>query len=299
VGDVFFLPIAADRVSVGQVAWRRQPGVSDFLMVIYEGVYPSKPPPDIDAALAKPICLQAITLPTSLKTGRWSVVGTRSVPADRVLMPSFKVMTRPPDQYDVVDFTGRTLHRASPREAQDLDFATSIGPNLLEHAAQAFAGLTPFGDDLAFLLPPSGGQSLERTTSPRRRPWSVDTGSVARIWRRILRPSRPVRMWLDRRTAEHVTTSGTTAKQPRMTDHYLYFRTQPEARAAAAALARPFRAITVRSSAAGSNWLVLVEQLIDVEIERITALRREFEAATTAPGAYYDGWGSVVGSAQE
>jgi hypothetical protein len=35
---------------------------------------------------------------------------------------------------------------------------------------------------------------------------------------------------------------------------------------------------------------VIVHQALTLDLSRITALRREFEAATSGPGAEYEGW---------
>jgi hypothetical protein len=95
----------------------------------------------------------------------------------------------------------------------------------------------------------------------------------------------------DGQVIEQLGRAGADLRAPRVTDHFLYFRTEAEAREAAAQLARPQRVITVRPGMTDANWLVEINQPVVVTLGQITALREEFEAATNARGASYDGWG--------
>lgn len=172
VGDLFLVPITTERVSVGHVAWRRLPGrKSDVLLVVYEGIYPREPIPDLDAAIDRPIALQLRSFDVLITTGRWPLVGRRPVPSDRIRMPDYKVMTEPPDTYAVTDFTGRILRRAGGGDIDALAFASSRGPIALERAAQALAGLGSL-DDYRALLPPTRGTPIGQISAePPRSLW--------------------------------------------------------------------------------------------------------------------------------
>ena len=153
VGDVFLIPISSARVAVGQVVWRRRPSKTDYLMVIYDGLYPADPIPDIDAALRRPIRLQGVTFDPLLRMGRWRVVARRPVPVDHMRWPLFKVMIEPPDRYAVTDHTGAVLRRATGAESDALPLHTSSGPIVLEEAARALAGLATWSPYFDVLLP--------------------------------------------------------------------------------------------------------------------------------------------------
>lgn len=117
-----------------------------------------------------------------------------------------------------------------------------------------------------------------------------------RFWRPQARQPKPDKASLDRLTIEQLVRAGADLRVPRVTDHFLYFHTEVEAREAAEALTRPSRVIEVGRAASGARWLVQVHQALAVDFESITALRREFERATQAQGAEYDGWGASAGN---
>lgn len=153
-GDVFLIPVTPERVAVGQVADRYERGKGPWFMVVYDGIYPREPVPDLASVLAQPIRLQAITFDPLIRMGRWPRVGNEPPPTDRISWPMFKVMTSPPDIYEVIDHKGRVVRPASRRDVDELPMWTSVGPIRLEHAAQALAGLGPWSIDYELLLPP-------------------------------------------------------------------------------------------------------------------------------------------------
>jgi hypothetical protein len=99
---------------------------------------------------------------------------------------------------------------------------------------------------------------------------------------------------LDLATIAAVERAGADLNVPRETRHYLYFATQEDARHAAEELARPYRQVTVQPAATGRKWLAEVVQQVRVDIDSISELRREFEAATALPGGDYDGWEAAI-----
>jgi hypothetical protein len=147
------MPVTPARVAVGQVVWRRRAAKTDYLMVIYDGLYPAESTPDVDAALRQPIRLQAVTFDPLLRMGRWRIVSRRPVPVARIHWPLFKVMVGTPDGHAVTDHTGAVLRRATSQEFESLPFHTSSGPIVLEMAARALAGLGTWSPDFDVLLP--------------------------------------------------------------------------------------------------------------------------------------------------
>jgi hypothetical protein len=114
------------------------------------------------------------------------------------------------------------------------------------------------------------------------------------IFGRLLGRRRTDKRALDLATIAAVARAGADLNVPRETRHYLYFANEQTAGEAGQALARPFREVTVDRAPKGSKWLVLVVQQLAVNIETVTELRREFEAATDVPGADYDGWEAAI-----
>jgi hypothetical protein len=155
-GDIFAIPISSERVALGQVAWRRRQA---YLLVVFEGLYPSKHLPDLDAAVERPIRLQTLTFDALIHGGRWPMVGRRRVAAERIATPQHKVMTGP-DEYSVTDFTGKIIRPANQGDIEQLPSLTYVSPIRLEHAAQALAGLGPWTDAYIRLLPPEHGTPL-------------------------------------------------------------------------------------------------------------------------------------------
>ncbi len=168
-GDLFSIPVTLGRVALGQVAWRRQRGPTDYLLIVFEGLYPPEALPDLDVVIERPICLQALTFDSSIEVGRWRIVGHRPIPLGRIVTPECKLMTHPPDEYAITDFTGKIIRQAGPSEAGRLPFPTSVSPLRLEEATQALAGLGPWANEYAGLVPPTHGLPLPST---KRRPHS-------------------------------------------------------------------------------------------------------------------------------
>jgi hypothetical protein len=161
-GDIFAIPISTERISLGQVAWRRGQA---YLLVVFEGLYPTEPLPDLDAAIEGPIRLQTLTFDALIHSGRWPIIGHRPVAAGRIATPEYKVMTRP-DEYSVTDFSGKIIRPARQGDIDKLPSLTYVSPVRLEHAAQALAGLGPWTDAYMGLLPPIDGMPLS-TVDPR------------------------------------------------------------------------------------------------------------------------------------
>jgi len=165
-GDVFLIPVTSERVAVGQIVYRYGPGKTPWFMVVYDGLYPRQPVPDLADVLAQAIRLQAISFDPLIRHGRWPRVGNEPLPLDRISWPTFKIMTKPPDTWEVIDHAMKTIRPASRRDVDELPMWTSVGPIRLEHAAQALAGLGPWSRDYDLLLPPGSRETKQGGIGP-------------------------------------------------------------------------------------------------------------------------------------
>lgn len=101
---------------------------------------------------------------------------------------------------------------------------------------------------------------------------------------------QPEAKTLDQMTIAHVAARAADMSAPRDANFYLYLPNEKDARAVAAAVARPGRKVITRPAATGTSWLVLVNEAIVVSKRSIEDADREFSAAVAPYGGEYDGW---------
>jgi hypothetical protein len=113
VGDLFSFPIDDERVGFGQIMapWGESGG--HFYFGIFDGIYPLRDSPDLDAVVANPLALLALSLDALLVHGHWEIVGHRQLDEGRVPWPAYKEGVSPPGTFDVVDYTGQRRRRAA------------------------------------------------------------------------------------------------------------------------------------------------------------------------------------------
>lgn len=134
-GDVFLIPIDAERAAGGQVidAW------SDELYVaVFDGVVA---PGFQDAAAivnSEPIFL-TLTLDAKLWHGDWPVIGNIQESRRRVPQPMFKV--RHSGQIYVESRDRAVFRPASEREATELRYRTVSSPAVIDEAVKAHFGV--------------------------------------------------------------------------------------------------------------------------------------------------------------
>jgi hypothetical protein len=115
VGDVFTVPIDDKRVGCGQIVvpWGRSGG--QFYFAFFDGLYPRREPPALDAVVAQPLILLGLSLDALLVHGHWQVIGNREVDPGAIPWPAYKEGISPPGTFEVVDYTGQRRRRATPR----------------------------------------------------------------------------------------------------------------------------------------------------------------------------------------
>lgn len=94
----------------------------------------------------------------------------------------------------------------------------------------------------------------------------------------------------DAQVIEALRRAGADLAQPREVIHYLYFGSEPAARAAVSRLDRADRLVHAVIDPDTGKSSVKVTHTAVVTLEAIHALRAEFEAAAAEGGGEYDGW---------
>jgi hypothetical protein len=150
VGDVFQVPLDADRFGLGQVVGRYQ--ADGYFFALFGPAFARSSRVDIEQTLASKVALLALSLDAKVFCGDWVVVGNYPVAATMPL-PAFKEVVGTPDRVDVVDFSGERRRRAQGEEATWLPNRTVVAPVRLENALKAKHGLAVWNDAYGALEP--------------------------------------------------------------------------------------------------------------------------------------------------
>lgn len=153
VGDIFTIPLDADRVGYGQIVdtWGGSGG--HFYFAVFAEAYTRDVAPPIDDVVAGDIALLALSMDALLHHGHWEVVGHREVDAGLLPWPAFKEAVSP-DEFHVVDHTGQRRRPATVQETDELPFRSVVSPIVLERALQAIHGLGEWDPQDDKLRPP-------------------------------------------------------------------------------------------------------------------------------------------------
>jgi hypothetical protein len=153
VGDVFSVPIDADRVGYGQIVspWGESGG--HFYFAIFDWVGSADEAPDIDAIVSAPLLLLALSMDALLFHQHWRVVGHHDVDGSAIPWPAYKEGVSPPGAFDVVDFTGTRRRPATDDEVERLPFRKVVAPIRVEKALRALRGDDPWDDGYDALRP--------------------------------------------------------------------------------------------------------------------------------------------------
>ena len=146
VGDVFEIPVDADRVGFGQIVARKL-GPNPDLVVVFDHV--SSPSTQCTAEklsniVEKPILYVANTFDVLIKNGTWKVIGNTIPVLDRVPLPCYKVGSGHIGRIAVESYDAKKRRVATKDEIAFLDNRSSIGPIRLEKALKAKFGLLPW-----------------------------------------------------------------------------------------------------------------------------------------------------------
>lgn len=148
VGDVFTVPIDAQRSGVGQVVGTYENDA--YYFAIYDAVVTDETPLP-DPANCR-ILFLALSMDAKIFVGDWKVVGRQPVPAD-IPLPAFKVAVGPDAKYYVENFDGTARRPASGDEVDYLPNRKVVAPVRLEKALQAKHGIRPWLEAYTDLAP--------------------------------------------------------------------------------------------------------------------------------------------------
>lgn len=163
VGDVFTIPLDDERVGYGQIV--RAQGQGHYYFAVFEGAYPRKEEPGLDAVLEGELALLALSLDALLYHDHWQIVGKREVNSAMVRWPAYKEGVSPPGTFEVVDYTGERRRKATEAEAEELPFRAVVAPIRVEKALRALHGLEDWNDAYDELRPIPESQTSDALLS--------------------------------------------------------------------------------------------------------------------------------------
>lgn len=150
-GDLFTVPIDAERMALGQLAEKVH---AAWFVLVFEGSYAAGTRIDLEVARAARIQLQALTFHARIASGAWEVVGNAGVDKPRIRWPEFRVMTGvEPTSHVVTNYRGDPIREATWRD-RNLPTMTFVSPMILERAIKAIHRATPWRPDFDKLLAP-------------------------------------------------------------------------------------------------------------------------------------------------
>jgi hypothetical protein len=153
VGDVFTIPLDADRRGYGQIVHRAGSSGGHFYFAVFDGAYGGVEAPPVDEVIAQPVVLLALSMDSLLSYGHWTVVGHADVDKGALAYPAYKEATAP-GKFDVVDYTERRRRRASAAEVEWLPFRSVVAPIRIEKAFRALHGVEDWDEIYERLRPP-------------------------------------------------------------------------------------------------------------------------------------------------
>ncbi|MCL2422853.1 MAG: hypothetical protein FWD11_03000, partial [Micrococcales bacterium] len=200
LGDVFSMPLDRSRAGIGQVVATYGQGA--FYFAIFDLlVHPDAVEASIDTALAAAVLFLAPSLDSRLPVPYLTVVGSRPV-RPGLPLPAHREIDAD-NLVQVVDYSGRRRRPATDEEARRLQNRRFIAPLRLARALRATAGMEPWQDSYASLVP-DDELTAERLfgpegvpDNPQGSPWSPRdpqprTGAIPQILTsRALTPRNP------------------------------------------------------------------------------------------------------------
>ncbi|MCL2455475.1 MAG: hypothetical protein FWD18_09310 [Micrococcales bacterium] len=175
LGDVFAVPLDADRAGVGQVVATYGQGA--FYFAIFDlMVHPDEAHACVDEALAADLLFLAPSLDSRLPVPYLTVIGSRPV-RPGLPLPAHREVDAD-NLVQVVDYSGRRRRPATDDEARRLQNRRFVAPLRLARALRATAGMEPWNDTYAALIPDEE-LSSDRLFGPQPASWSRVTPTGA------------------------------------------------------------------------------------------------------------------------
>jgi hypothetical protein len=174
LGDVFAIPLDGNRAGIGQVVATYGQGA--FYFAIFDLlVHPDAAEASIDEALTADLLFLAPSLDSRLPVPYLTVIGSRPV-RPGLPLPAHREIDGD-NLVQVVDYSGRRRRPATDEEARRLQNRRFVAPLRLARALRATAGMEPWQDSYADLVPddelssdrlfgPDPGLGVSAATSP-------------------------------------------------------------------------------------------------------------------------------------
>ncbi|MCL2092005.1 MAG: hypothetical protein FWH11_12550 [Micrococcales bacterium] len=179
LGDVFAIPLDGSRAGIGQVVATYGQGA--FYFAIFDLlVHPDAAEASIDEALTADLLFLAPSLDSRLPVPYLTVIGSRPV-RPGLPLPAHREVDAD-NLVQVVDFSGRRRRPATDDEARRLQNRRFVAPLRLARALRATAGMEPWQEGYAELVPDEAlssdrlfGPDPEAGVLPAASPWSPRT----------------------------------------------------------------------------------------------------------------------------
>mgnify|MGYP001461193462 len=147
VGQVFAVPLDADKFAVGQVAAKRSAG--ELYLLAYDDVHVGLPT-DPTCVRGKQPFIATLSLDAKIWHGHWPVIGNLTDNLIGISHPAFKVRVDGVEHIELRD--GSLVRRVRADEANLLRFRTVVAPIRIEKAIKAHHGLGEWEPHFAELL---------------------------------------------------------------------------------------------------------------------------------------------------
>jgi hypothetical protein len=175
VGDIFKIPIDANRFGFGQIVARKL-GPNPDLVIVFDYADSGSVlcgPEELQKIVEKPILFIANSFDTLIKNGSWKVVGNLKPNIERIPLPCYKVGSGHIGRIVVESYDGTKRRIATREEIAYLDNRNSVAPIRLENALKARHGLIPWMQGFDKISLEHVRKSSEISFSPLKRVASI------------------------------------------------------------------------------------------------------------------------------
>lgn len=147
-GDIFTIPITNEKTGFGQIVI--VPNKSNFIIAVFEKVYPGKEWPSLEEIINNKILFLGYTMDALLYHKYWQIIGNNISNLKAIKLPYYKLGT-PPD-CKAVDYKGTVIGKISRDKFEQLSYQEVIAPVRYENALKAYYQLEKWREDYEGLL---------------------------------------------------------------------------------------------------------------------------------------------------
>ena len=136
-GDVFQIPIDEANCAFGQVIYAN-PKLFPIYIVVFEPEFKLDQDPHLEAICNSKTALVGGSTGARIDHGYWKIVGNTKPDISRIPRPKFKTNIR--NKPVLVDFDGKVIRKAKPRDTIKYHNIWSVSPMAFEKAIKAIHG---------------------------------------------------------------------------------------------------------------------------------------------------------------